>query len=111
MAERDAEAGRIAFASFKRLVKNFPELLQEDAIKRMKFLRNVLAENEAHVARYYMRRKAYIASLNRSKVILSQYHGTPAIEEALALMVTIYEILGLQDLSNDSLRVLNSTIL
>ncbi len=107
MAERDAEAGRIAFASFKRLVKNFPDTpYKEDAIKRMKFLRNVLAENEAHVARYYMRRKAYIASLNRSKVILSQYDGTPAIEEALALMVTIYEILGLQDLSSDSLRVL-----
>ena len=61
----------------------------------MRFLRNVLAENEAHVARYYMRRKAYVASLNRSKVILSQYHGTPATEEALALMVTIYGILGL----------------
>ncbi len=53
-----------------------------------------------------MRRKAYVASLNRSKVILSQYLGTPATEEALALMVTIYGILGLQDLSNDSLRVL-----
>jgi len=107
MAERDAEAGRIAFASFKRLVKNFPKSpYKEDAIERMRFLRNVLAENEAHVARYYMRRKAYIASLNRSKVILTQYHGTPATEEALALMVTIYGILGLQDLSNDSLRVL-----
>ena len=107
MAERDAEAGRIAFASFKQLVKNFPDTAyREDAIKRMRFLRNVLAENEAHVARFYMRRKAYVASLNRSKVILSQYHGTPATEEALALMVTIYGILGLQDLSNDSLRVL-----
>ena len=107
MAERDAQAGRIAFASFKRLVKNFPETpYREDAIERMRFLRNLLAENEAHVARYYMRRKAYIASLNRSKVILTQYHGTPATEEALALMVAIYRILGLQDLSSDSLRVL-----
>ena len=107
MAERDAEAGRIAFASFKQLVNNFPDTpYKEDAIKRMRFLRNVLAENEAHVARFYMRRKAYIASLNRSKVILSQYHGTPAVEEALALMVNIYGVLGLQDLSNDSLRVL-----
>ena len=107
MAERDAEAGRIAFASFKRLVKNFPETpYREDAMKRMGFLRNVLAENEAHVARFYMRRKAYVASLNRCKVILNQYQGTPAIEEALALMATIYRILGLQDLSNDSRKVL-----
>ena len=88
MAERDAEAGRIAFASFKRLVKIFQKPPTEKTIERMRFLRNLLAENGSARCSYYMRRKAYIASLNRSKVILTQYHGTlKATEEALALMV------------------------
>ncbi len=107
MAERDAEAGRVAFASFKKLVEIYPgSSYEKDALQRMRFLRNVLAENEAHVARYYMRRKAYIASLNRCKVILNQYQGTQAVEEALAVMVSIYQQLGLVGLSNDSLEVL-----
>ena len=70
------------------------------------YVRNVLAENEMHVARYYMRRKAYIASLNRCKVILNQYQGTPAIEEALAVMASVYDMLDLQDLSEDTTKVL-----
>ena len=33
---------------------------------------NKMAENEIHVARYYMKRKAYIAALNRAQFMLER---------------------------------------
>ena len=107
MAERDAVAGKAAFQSFKQLVTLFPESkYAPDALKRMRFLINVLAENEIHVARFYLRRGAYVASLNRCKTVLERFQETPAIEEALAIMVIAYKKLNLSELSNDSSRVL-----
>ena len=107
MAERDAEAGRLAFAAFKTLVEKYPSSAYvTDANRRMKFLRNVLGENEVHVARFYLRRNAFIAALNRCKVILSQYQGTPATEEALAIMFVSYNAINLRTLADDTKRIL-----
>ncbi len=107
MAERDAVAGKQAFQSFKNLVTIYPNsIYTPDALKRMNFLINVLAENEIHVARYYLRRGAYIASLNRCKTVLEKFQETPAVEEALAIMIMSYGRLNLPDLAENSKKVL-----
>ena len=107
MAERDAVAGKAAFQSFKQLVTLYPNSkYTPDALKRMRFLINVLAENEIHVARFYLRKGAYIASVNRCKTVLERFQETPAIEEALAIMVIAYKKLNLSELSSNSSRVL-----
>jgi outer membrane protein assembly factor BamD len=107
MAERDALAGKAAFQSFKKLVTLYPKSkYTPDAVKRMRFLINVLAENEIHVARFYLRREAFVASLNRCKTVLERFQETPAVEEALAIMTIAYSKLNLLELSNNSLRVL-----
>ena len=49
----------------------------------MTYLMNKMAENEIHVARYYMKRKAYIAALNRAQFALKEYPQTIHQEEAL----------------------------
>ena len=107
MAERDAVAGKAAFQSFKKLVTLYPKSkYTPDALKRMRFLINVLAENEIHVARFYLRRGAFVASLNRCKTVLEKFQETPTVEEALAIMVIAYRKLNLLELSKDSSRVL-----
>jgi len=107
MSERDPRAARDAFLSFKELVTRFPDSkYAEDSTARMKYLVNALAANEVHVARYYLKREAYVAAANRAKEVLKTYPEAPALEEALAIMVVSYDKLGLTDLRDDAQRVL-----
>ena len=107
LAERDPKAAREAFDSFKELITRFPKSqYAEDASARMSFLINMLASNDVHVARYYMRRGATLAAVNRAQAVVKQYQDAPAIEEALAIMMVGYQQLNLPDLSNDARRVL-----
>lgn len=107
ISERDPKAARDSFDAFKQLVTRHPDSkYTPDAIARMKFLVNSLAFNEVHVARWYMRRGAYVGAANRAQFALKNYPEAPAIEEALFIMVKAYEALGLKDLRDDAERVM-----
>ncbi|MES2533479.1 MAG: outer membrane protein assembly factor BamD, partial [Pseudomonadota bacterium] len=67
-----------------------------------------LAQYEVHVARYYYQRGAYLAAINRAQIALNDYRGVPALEEALYIMVQSYDALGLNDLRDDTRRVLSA---
>ncbi len=105
--ERDPKAARESFEAFKLLVARYPESkYAADAAARMTYLINALASGEVHVARYYFKRGAYVAVVNRAQYALQNYPQAPANEEALALMVRAYNEMGLPDLRDDALRVL-----
>lgn len=107
MSERDSKASRESFEHFRILVTRYPDSkYAPDARQRMAHLINVVAMSEIYVARYYMRRKAYIAAANRAQFALREYPTTPATEEALFIMVKAYDLLGLDDLRDDAERVL-----
>ena len=107
MTERDPKGAREAFDSFKELVTRFPDSkYTPDALLRMKYLVNSLALLELHVARYYMKRGAYLAAANRAQYAMIHYPNTPATEEALFIMVKAYDNLGLNDLRDDAERVM-----
>ena len=109
MAERDPKAAREAFDTFKELVARFPNSkYAEEAAARSRFLINVLAQNDVHVARYYLRRGAHLAAVNRAQTVVKQFQDAPAVEEALAQMVHGYQALGLEQLSKDARRVLEA---
>ncbi len=109
ISDRDPKALRESFASFKELVTRFPDSKYvPDATQRMGYLVNALAEHEMHVARYYMKRGAYLAAINRCQYVIENYRETPAVEEALVTMVSAYELLGIEDLKQDTLRVLQA---
>ncbi|WP_107869248.1 outer membrane protein assembly factor BamD [Pseudoduganella sp. UC29_71] len=104
--ERDPKATREAFAAFKALVDKFPDSqYTPDAIDRMKYLINAMASYEVHVARYYYRRGAYLAAVNRAMGVISDYRDSPSIEEALFIMIRGYEKMGNVQLHDDALRV------
>jgi outer membrane protein assembly factor BamD len=107
MTERDPKGSYAAFESFKEVVTRFPESkYAEDAAARMRFLVNSLAQNEVHVARYYMKRGAYVAAANRAQYAVQNYPNAPAIEEAVFIMVKAYDALGMEDLRNAADRVM-----
>jgi outer membrane protein assembly factor BamD len=107
LSERDPKAAAEAFVSFKELVTRFPESkYAPDAVQRMNYLVNALASHEVHVARYYMKRKAYVAAANRTQYALKTYPGAPANEEGLVIMVKAYDAMGMTALRDDAERVL-----
>ena len=75
----------------------------------MTYIVNALAEYEVHVARYYFRRGAYVAAINRAQAALADYREVPALEEALFIMVQSYDALGMTALRDDARRVLQAS--
>ncbi len=105
--ERDPKGMRESFDAFKTLSSRFPDSkYTPDAVQRMKYLVSAMAANEVHVARYYMKRKAYVAAANRAQIAIKNYPDAPAIEEALFVMVKAYDEMGMIDLRDDAERVM-----
>ena len=107
LAERDQQAARDSFQSFKRLIDQFPQsIYADDARVRMNYIVSTLAAYEVHVARYYYRRGAYVAAVNRAQSVVNDYQESPSAQEALYIMSQSYDRLGLTDLRDDAQRVL-----
>lgn len=105
--ERDPKSARESFDAFKELASRFPNSkYASDATYRMNYLVNSLAAQEVNVARYYIKRGAYLAAVNRAQMAVKNYPGTPAGEEALFIMVVAYDKLGMNDLRDDAERVM-----
>ena len=68
ISDRDVAPLKDSFKAFEIVVERYPDSkYYDDCIIRMTYLMNKMAENEIHVARYYMKRKAYVAALNRAQ--------------------------------------------
>ena len=107
MSDRDPKSTRESFQAFKEVVTRFPDSkYAPDAAARMRYLVNALASHEVHVARYYMKREAYLAAANRAQYAISHYAQAPAIEEALFVLVLAYDRLGMNDLRDAADRVM-----
>jgi outer membrane protein assembly factor BamD len=107
LSERDSKGTRDAFEAFKELATRFPDSkYTEDAQARMRYLVNSLAQYEVHVARYYMKRGAFVAAANRAQFAVQNYPRTPALEEAVFIMVKAYDSLGMTDLRDAADRVM-----
>ena len=70
---------------------------------------NVLAQSEVNVARYYYKKGAYIAAINRAQAAINEYRGVPAIHEALLIIRDAYAHLGLNQLKDDTQRIIATT--
>ncbi len=106
-AERDPKALRASFEAFRELVQRYPDSrYARDARERMNWLLNTIAMNEVYTARYYFEREAYVAAINRAETVVADFQTTPAVEQALYIMMQSYDRLGMTDLRDDTRRVL-----
>ena len=109
MSKRDPGAARRSFADFSELLTRYPNSeYAPDARRRMIYLRNLLARYEIHSANYLFKRGAYLAAANRGRYVLENFQETPAVPDALAVMIQAYHFLGLDDLATNSLAVLKT---
>ncbi|MGB2254802.1 MAG: outer membrane protein assembly factor BamD [Spongiibacter marinus] len=107
MTQRDPGSAIQSFEDFRQLLQRFPNsVYADDARARMIYLRNRLARYEINVANYYFKRKAYLAAANRGRYVIENLPQTPAVPDALAVMVQAYLLLGMDDLAEQSLTVL-----
>jgi outer membrane protein assembly factor BamD len=109
LAERDQKAAKESFESFKELVARFPDSkYAPDARLRMNYIVGSLAQYEVFVARYYYKRGAYLAAANRAQLAVKDYRDVPAIEEALFILYKSYDALGMEQLRDDTKRILET---
>lgn len=94
-AHRDIGYLKLAYQNFKDLILRYPSSSYSvDAAQRMIYIIQEMAESEMNVARFNIKRKAWLAALERSQWVIEHYPQTPQIPEALATIVYSYQKLG-----------------
>jgi outer membrane protein assembly factor BamD len=107
LTKRPPTTARKSFDAFRTVVEQYPKsIYAHDALQRMIYLRNRLANYDVHVAEYYMRRGAYIGAAQRANHAIEQYDGAPATKQALEIMQAAYQKLGLTERANQAHEVL-----
>lgn len=108
-ARRDPTPFRDAFNHFDEQIRRYPDSqYNEDAQKRMIFLRDRLAQYEIGVGRFYMKRHAYLAAAQRGERVMLNYQGTSVVDDALALQVEAYALLKQDFESQQALALLKA---
>lgn len=106
-APRDIDTLQDSYKAFSTLAHRYPQSpYAQDALVRMKYIRNLIARRELMIADFYFRRGAYVAAANRANSVFQHFEGSPEVAKALALMVRSYRALNLQKLANDSYQIL-----
>lgn len=106
-SERDAKELIKAFNELADLTNRYPDSeYAPDAKARMRYLRELIARHEVHVARYYLKRKAPLSALMRSQEVIQNYPSSPSIEEALAISIQSYNDLEQTKLAQVNLSAL-----
>ena len=94
-SHRDVSYLKVAYQNFVDFIRRYPSSQYAvDAAQRMKFIGQELAESEMNAARFNLKRKAYLAAVERSQWVVEHFPGTPQIPEALATMAYGYNKLG-----------------
>lgn len=107
LTTRDPRPAQEAFDAFRELITRYPDSQYAgDAQSRMEKILNIMAHHDLSIARYYLSRGAYVAVVNRTKYVIERYQNTPAVEDALGIMAIAYGEMGVEDLQQDTLRVL-----
>ena len=83
---------------FNFIVKEYPNSdYALDAKYKLDLIQEYLASKEMYIASHYMKKKKWIASINRYKNVVDQYDETVYVEEALHRLVELYYTIGLEN--------------
>jgi outer membrane protein assembly factor BamD len=110
---QDVSYARKAFDDFTLLLQRYPRSkFAHDARLRMVHLRNVIAEHELAIVKFYVRRGAHIAAAKRAEQIIAEFPGAPVTFEVMSLLEDSYRDMGLVAQADDvrHLRELNPPV-
>lgn len=92
---RDQGNTELAQRALSDVIARFPNTpYSRDATVKLDLVRDHLAGKEMDVGRYYLKRKQYLAGINRFKVVVDKFQTTSHVPEALERMTEAYVALG-----------------
>ncbi len=104
---RDATATQQALDSLDEVARRFPgTTYARDAKAKAILARDHLAGKEMEVGRYYQKKKAHLAAINRFKKVMTDYQTTSHTPEALYRLTETYLALGVRSEAQTAAAVL-----
>ncbi len=92
---RDQTRAERAIAALEEVSRKYPDSeYASSAKKKIEIARDQLAGKEMMVGRFYMNKKDFTGSINRFKIVVTQYQTTRHVEEALMRLTEAYMALG-----------------
>ena len=83
---------------FELIRKKYPNTdFAVDAKFKLDLIRDILAAKEIYIGRHYIKKRKWIAAINRYKNVINKYETTVYIEEALHRLVELHYKIGLID--------------
>ncbi|MGC1181603.1 outer membrane protein assembly factor BamD [Legionella sp.] len=107
---RDPGTQTQAYSDFAILVEKFPESkYKANALQRMIYLRNMFAQQELNISKYYFKRKMYVAAIERAGYLVKNYPQAPSVQQALVIMYHSNIALGLNKAAEEVRTVYQTT--
>lgn len=104
---RDQEMTEKALNSLREVTRRFPgSVYARDAHLKIDLTLDHLAGKEMEIGRFYLKRKSYLAAINRFRAVVDQYQTTTHTAEALHRLTEAYLALGLIDEARRNAAVL-----
>lgn len=104
---RDQKLTELALKALDDVVRRFPDSkYARDAKLKLDFTRDHLAGKEMEIGRYYLKRREYLAAMNRFKRVVDNFQTTTHVPEALERLVEINLALGLTKEAKENAAVL-----
>jgi len=105
---RDASLSLKAINYFQIIESKYPNSkYAKDAKLKILYLKNLLAENELAVGKFYLKKNASGSAIKRFKVILEKFQNTSVIPETLYRLSEALLITGLKEEAQKSIAILN----
>ncbi len=104
---RDQQVTARALATMRELVQRYPDSeYASDARKKIRVTVDQLAGKEMETGRYYLKRRNYVAAINRFRYVVENYQETRHIEEALSRLTEAYYAMGVVNEAQTAAAVL-----
>lgn len=104
---RDQDLTRRAMAALDEVVRRYPKSkFARDARLKRDLTNDHLAGSEMGIGRFYLKRKQYLAAINRFRRVVDNYQTTAHVPEALHRLTEAYLALGLEDEAQATAAVL-----
>ena len=96
--KKDLEPLLMAEKKFKFIEKSYPNSdFALDASYKLDLIQDYLASKEMYIGIHYIKKKKWIAAINRFKNVVNNYQETAFIDEALHRLVELHYKIGLID--------------
>lgn len=107
---RDPGTQTQAYSDFAILIQKFPDSkYKANALQRMIYLRNMFAQHELNVAKFYFKRKMYVAAIERASYLVKNYPQAPSVQKALIIMYRSNMALGFDDAAKEVMTIYQAT--